>query len=187
MPALRNGYNLVQSKNSVGGFLDTVSFGTSIGVVSLICGRLPLPLHARQRQSGAGISPLMSSPPKFYEMSDDELNRFIADYPDRFDIPVAIDERRKRMKKREAVDADRKHEEAIATSQEANRLSRFAILVAVSAIAISLGAWIFPRDIHDTSQRNEVHLPAVPLSLSNTPATNAVARSNDISTTQSAK
>lgn len=129
----------------------------------------------------------MSSPPKFHEMSDDELDRFIANYPDRFDIQVAIDERRKRRQNREAVNADRKHKEAMATSQEANRLSRFAIGFAVIAIAISFGAWIFPRDIHDTNQRNEVHLPAVPLSLSNTPATNAVARSNDIPTTQSVK
>jgi hypothetical protein len=127
----------------------------------------------------------MSSPPKFHEMNDDELDRFIEKFPDRFDIQVALDERRKRMEKHKAVDADRKHKEAIATNREANCLSRIAIVVAVLAFTISFLAWVFPRDIHDTSQHNESYLPAVSLTLSNTPATNAAAWSNNISTIQS--
>lgn len=126
-------------------------------------------------------------PPNFPEMSDEELDRFIANYPDRLDIPAAIDERKTRRQKQADIEADQKHRETIAVNQNAIRLSGFSFVVAVVALAISFLAWIFPRETHDTNPSNEAHSPAVPLTLSNTPATNAVAQSNDVPTTQSAK
>ncbi len=70
----------------------------------------------------------------------------------------------------------RMHDEALAQSRRSTLYARRSFVTAIFAVAISLGAWIFPRVIHESPPQDGAHWPArLPLQRTSAPPVGVVA------------
>jgi len=96
--------------------------------------------------------------------------------PEAIHLKAAIDDeiRRKEtaeFQKQADLKANERHFEAMTESRSATHYAKWSCIVAAIAAAISLGAWMLPRDSHEPNQQGAPSLSAPPqTSLSVKPA-----------------
>jgi len=90
------------------------------------------------------------------------------------------EERRRHQQEINEAQTERRHQQEINANRAANRLSRWAILIAVAAFLVTVLAWLFPREPqgigHKESDRQQKAVPALLQSTNATalPLTNAM-------------